>query len=271
MPESSRTAFGEVDRTGDPGGFVRYLDTTRATAFFREVKERSYAALDLRPSLRALDVGCGTGEDAQALARAVGPGGLAVGVDVSATMLAEARRRAAAAGLPVAFCRADAQRLPFADDAFDRCRAERVLQHVEDPRAVLAELIRVTRPGGLVAIWESELEMLVLDVPDRAVGRRLEHAICDGFRNGAIGHRLYRFFKEAGLVEVEATPLSRAITDYALADAAFQFRAVAERAVAAGSVTADEAAAWLASLEAARDAGHFLCAVAGFLVSGRKP
>ncbi|HEX5502274.1 MAG TPA: methyltransferase domain-containing protein [Thermomicrobiales bacterium] len=269
MPEASRTAFGEVDRTGDPGGFVRYLDTTRATAFFREVKERSYAALDLRPGLRALDLGCGTGEDGQALARAVGPGGWAVGVDVSATMLVEARRRAA--GLPVVFCRADAHRLPFAGGAFDRCRAERVLQHVEDPGAVLAELVRVTRPGGRVAIWESELEMLVLDVDDRAVGRKLEHAICDGFRHGAIGHRLYRLFNEAGLVDVEATPLSRAITDYALADAAFQFRAVAERAVAAGIVTLGEAAAWLASLAAACDAGHFLCGVAGFLVSGRKP
>ncbi|HEX5505988.1 MAG TPA: hypothetical protein VFW96_25445, partial [Thermomicrobiales bacterium] len=93
--------------------------------------------------------------------------------------------------------------------------------------------------------------------------------ICDGFRHGAIGHQLYRLFNEAGLVDVEATPIGRAITDYALADAAFHFRAVADRAGAAGIVTPDEAAAWLAALAAARDAGRFLCAVAGFLV--RRP
>ncbi|MDP9374230.1 MAG: methyltransferase domain-containing protein [Chloroflexota bacterium] len=271
MERSRRTAFDRVDGTSDPADFVRYLDTTRATPFFQEVKRRSFALLDPRAGARVLDVGCGTGDDVLALARAVGPTGRAVGVDASATMIAEARRRAAGAGLPAEFFQGDAQRLDFADAIFDGCRAERVLQHVEAPRAVLAEMIRVSRPGAPIVIWEAELEMLVIDAPDRATGRRLQRFICDGFRNGAIGHQLYRLFKEAGLAEVRALPLSNAITDYALANNAFDLRASAQRASEAGVVTAAEAAAWIASLEAADAAGHFFCAVAGFLVSGRKP
>ena len=270
MDQPRRTAFDQVDRTDDPASFVRYLDATRATDFFQEVKRQSYARLDPRPGARVLDVGCGTGEDVQALARLVGPTGRAVGVDASATMVEEARARAAASGLPVEFRQGDAHRLDFPDAGFDGCRAERLLQHVEDPRAVLAELVRVARPGGRVVVWESELEMLVLDAPDRAVSRRLETFICDGFRNGAIGHQLYRLFQEVGLVEVEATATSRSITDYAFANSAFEFRAVAQRAREAGLVTDAEAIGWVEYLEAAGRAGRFFCGVAGFLTSGRK-
>ena len=271
MDQPKRTAFDQVDRTGDPRDFVRYLDTTRATPFFQEVKQRSFALLDPHPGARVLDLGCGTGEDVRALAQLVGPAGRAVGVDASATMIAEARRRAAGTHLPVAFSRQDAHRLAFADGTFDGCRAERLLQHVEHPRVVLAEMVRVARSGGRVALWESELEMLVIDAPDRAVSRTLQHFICDGFRHGAIGHQLYRLCKEAGLGEVEAAPLSRAITDFALVDSAFDLRTAARRAAAAGLVTAAETTAWLEYLEAASAAGHFFCAVAGFLVGGRKP
>src|SRR3712207_5163952 len=120
--KSRRTAFDRVDGTTDPADFVRYLDTTRATEFFQEIKRRSLALLDLRAGQRALDVGCGTGDEVLGLARLVGPRGRAVGVDASATMLTEARRRAADVDLRAAFILADAQRLAFADGVFDGCR-----------------------------------------------------------------------------------------------------------------------------------------------------
>src|SRR5690349_1521119 len=124
MEQSRRTAFDQVDETTDPQDFVRYLDTTRGIEFFREIKRRSLTLLDLQPGARVLDLGCGTGDEVIALAGEVGPGGLAVGADASATMVAEGRRRASADGLAAAFLQADAQHLPFADASFDGCRAE---------------------------------------------------------------------------------------------------------------------------------------------------
>lgn len=271
MEKSRRVEFDQVDETTDPADFVRYLDATRATDFYQEIKQRSYDLLALHEGEAVLDVGCGTGGDVVALAARVGPGGRAVGLDFSATMIAEARRRAADAGVTAEFVQGDAHHLDFPDASFDGCRAERLLQHARDRRAVLAEMVRVAKPGGRVVIWESDLDMLVFDAPDRAVSRAMQRYICDGFRNGAIGHQLYRMFHEAGLTDVQPTLLGRALTDFALVESAFDLRASARRAAAEGVITATEATDWIAALEAANDAGHFFCGVAGFLVSGRKP
>jgi SAM-dependent methyltransferase len=128
--------FSDVDRTGRAGVYADYLDQVRGLEAVAEWKERSFAALAPRPGAVLLDVGCGTGEDVRTLARRVVPGGRAIGVDASEGMVAEARRRAAAEGAEGAeFVRADVRALPLGDGAADGSRAERVLQHLDDPAA----------------------------------------------------------------------------------------------------------------------------------------
>ncbi|MFN8512252.1 MAG: methyltransferase domain-containing protein [Thermomicrobiales bacterium] len=270
MDKSLRTSFDQVDETTDPQDFVRYLDTTRGTEFFREIKRRSLSLLDLRPGDRVLDVGCGTGDEVIALAEMIGPSGLAVGADFSATMVAEGRQRATELGLPCVFLQSDVQHLPFPDCSFDGCRAERLLQHVPDADLALRELVRVARAGASIVIWEADLDTLVFDAPDRRTSRRIAHFICDGFRNGAIGHQLYRRLKDLGLEEVQAEPRIRAMTEFWLMETAFDLRASAQKAADAGLVTPTEAADWIASLETAAANDTFFAAVSGFLVSGKK-
>ncbi|WP_343601151.1 methyltransferase domain-containing protein [Mycobacterium sp.] len=94
----------------------------------------------------ALDVGCGPGSVTALLARAVGPDGLALGVDVSEPMLARAVR--AQSGPQVAFLRANAQQLPLRDATVDAVVSIAVLQLIPDPSAAVAEMARVLRPGG---------------------------------------------------------------------------------------------------------------------------
>src|SRR5262249_56634022 len=127
--------------------------------------------LEAQAVARIRDVGGGTGEAARAWAVRVGPAGRLVAVDNSATMVAEARARDRGAGRSVAYQVADAHVLPFADNAFDRCRAERIFSHLEDPARVAAELFRVTRPGGRVVVSAADQETLVVDGPDRALTR----------------------------------------------------------------------------------------------------
>jgi arsenite methyltransferase len=98
----------------------------------------------------ALDVGSGPGNVTASLARAAGPGGLALGVDISEPMLS--RAVSAQAGPNVGFLRADAQRLPFREASVDAAISLAVLQLVPNPAAALAEIARVLRPGGRMAI-----------------------------------------------------------------------------------------------------------------------
>jgi arsenite methyltransferase len=98
----------------------------------------------------ALDVGSGPGSVTASLARFAGQDGLALGIDISEPMLA--RAVSAQAGPNVGFLRADAQRLPLRDETVDAVVSIAVLQLIPDPAATLAEIARVLRPGGRLAI-----------------------------------------------------------------------------------------------------------------------
>jgi SAM-dependent methyltransferase len=98
----------------------------------------------------ALDIGSGPGNVTASLARGAGPEGLALGVDISEPMLERAARNEA--GPQVGFIKADAQRLPLRDNTVDAVVSTAVLQLVPHPAAALAEMARVLRPGGRLAI-----------------------------------------------------------------------------------------------------------------------
>lgn len=98
----------------------------------------------------ALDVGSGPGSVTATLGRAAGPDGLALGLDISEPMLA--RAVSAQAGPNVGFLRADAQQLPLRDETVDAAVSVAVLQLIPNPAATLAEMARVLRPGGRMAV-----------------------------------------------------------------------------------------------------------------------
>ena len=110
-------------------------------------------SLEIPPDGALLDVGCGTGSLAFAMAKRW-PSRQVSGVDITEPYLAYARARAMSSQ-PV-FDRADICSLPYADQAFAGSIAQLVLNFVPDPAAALAEMRRVTRPNGLVAatVWD---------------------------------------------------------------------------------------------------------------------
>jgi ubiquinone/menaquinone biosynthesis C-methylase UbiE len=121
-----------------------------------EEKRIARLLLALSPGDGVLDVGCGTGNFTREFARSVGPDGLAVGLDVSQTMLARAVRDTAAAGYDqVAYVRADAADAPFLDASFDAVCCFAALNLFADPYAALDSFTRVLTPGGRLAIFTS--------------------------------------------------------------------------------------------------------------------
>ena len=259
--------FTAVDQTADPGYYIRFLDEACAQESVQAYKRHSFELLGPAVGKHFLDIGCGAGDDARMLAELVGSGGSVVAVDGSQTMIDEAQRRAAGIGLPLHFQIADAHRLDFADNAFDGSRSDRTFMHLAEPRRALDEMIRVTRPGGSVVVYEVDFETVVVDA-DRTLGRKVVNCWCDGFRDGWIGRKVPRLFHEAGLRAVAVYPHTIMLT-YFLASHIVG-PATMERALATGVLTADEARVWLDQLETAERAGRFFACLSGFLVVGRK-
>lgn len=110
-----------------------------------------YLLPHLHAGLDMLDLGSGPGTITLDFARLVAPGTV-VGIDASAEVVTNASDRAAAAGLDnVSFQVGDAYHLDLPDDSVDVAHAHQLLQHVGDPVAVIRELRRVVRPGGVIA------------------------------------------------------------------------------------------------------------------------
>ena len=114
-----------------------------------------YLVPHLTSGMRVLDVGCGPATITVDLARLVAPGEV-VAVDASPAAIELARQEAADAGVELTLAVAQGDALPFEDDSFDVVHAHQLLQHVPDPVAILAEMRRVTRPGGLVAVRDAD-------------------------------------------------------------------------------------------------------------------
>ena len=269
-PRDARAGFSDVDRTADPGAFVGLLDTITAMDFATVYKRRTYDALAPRPGAIILDIGCGTGEDARALARFVDPGGRVVGVDRSETVVAEARNRTADTDGQVEFRVGDAHRLAFPDASFDGCRADRVLHHLDDPRQAIAEMVRVARPGAPIVAFEPDFETALVDAADQVMTRRLLNRYCDGYRQGWMGRRLPALFRAAGLRDVAVESVAVLLTTYGQGNTILDLEGTARRAAEEGLVSADEAKAWLEHLRAGDRSGQFFGAISCFLVRGRK-
>lgn len=114
-----------------------------------------------------LDVGCGIGHWGMLLASVMPEHVRVTGVDREPTWVEQASARALARGLEgrFSFRQGEAQRLPFPDSSFDLTTCQTLLIHLPDPSAAIAEMMRVTRPGGLVAVAEPNnlTEALLLD------------------------------------------------------------------------------------------------------------
>lgn len=156
---------------------------------------------------RALDIGTGTGAAAAASAAAVGDSGLAVGADLSAEMVAAARR--ARPDLP--FVAAEAIQLPFRDATFDLVTATFVLDEFRRHDTALFDLIRVLRPGGELAAaswasYEDELSVLWRTLVEETIGRELYRSTLREATPGAARfgdpNRFQDTLREAGLKPV---------------------------------------------------------------------
>lgn len=128
----------------------------------KDPEYRDYIAnhcLGLAPGMQVADIGCGTAASSLTLVPYLLPGGMLTGFDRDPEVLVSAQANAARQNVTnVGFDCADAASIPVPDDTFDVSMCQTVLMHVEDPEAVLLEMKRITRPGGVVAATEPDFQ-----------------------------------------------------------------------------------------------------------------
>ena len=247
---------------------AEYLRRISAQDSTQRVKRRTYELLDARPGAAMLDVGCGLGDDVLALAEIVGPTGRAVGVDHDQDLLRRARAKAAPSH--VEFIEADARRLPLPEASFDAVRVERVLQHVAGAEAVVAEIARVLRPGGRTTILEPDWGTYAVDLPDRALARRVLDARADAYADGWIGRKLYRLLHESGFGSVHVDLVPFLSTDFEQSNRAIDLVHAHSSGVARGVLSDGDAARWIQMITAVRARPTFFSVVLMVLVSGTR-
>ena len=236
----------EVERPED------YLTRLAVSDFGRAYKSLVVEEMQIEPGANLIDLGCGPGADLPAFARAVGPTGQVLGID-SDPVAVEGARRAAADNAQVSVRHGDIHLLDLADQSVDRVHTDRVLQHVAEPAAAVAEARRILRPGGIACFAEPDWDTLVIDYPDPAIPDAYRRFVTNEVvRNSRVGRQLPALCDASGLAVGRVVPITAIFRDVVAADRVLGFQRVTEKAVGAGYLTAGESVSWLAHLRTGR-------------------
>jgi ubiquinone/menaquinone biosynthesis C-methylase UbiE len=127
----------------------------------------------LRPGQTVVDVGCGTGAAARYASAQLGPAGRVIGVDVNRGMIEVARSRPPVAGAPIEWYQESAYQLPIRSQSVDLVLCAQTLQFLNDRHQALAEMRRVLKPGGYIAL------SLWCDLDDNAYFQALVTAVSE--------------------------------------------------------------------------------------------
>jgi len=168
----------------------------------------AYGLAYLRPGMTVLDLGCGVGTITVGIAERVAPGWV-IAADIHPGVIDQARQYARTRGVTnIDFQVMDAYHLDLADTSIDFAHAHQVLQHVSDPVAVLREMARVTKPGGIVAARDGDYESFTWYPADAGIEQWLRLYRTAARANDGepdAGRHLLAWAHAAGLTQVIAT------------------------------------------------------------------
>ena len=260
-------AFTNLDRSPSIKPYIAALEAFDALPQLQELKSLARERARIGTGSTVLDVGCGFGLETLRLARLVQPGGKVVGIDKSAAFIKEAQVRAGQAKLAVEFQVADAESLPFADATFDVARAERVLVYLPEPKRALEEMRRVMRPGGSVTAIEPDFGTNAINLPDRALVRRILDHECDvNIPHGWLARDMRGLMEDLGLRDVA---IDTRIVIFTPDLAAAYFTETGRTAQSAGVIDAGEFDHWKAAIEDLRQRGRLFCSIGYYLFTAR--
>ena len=229
--------------------------------------------LAARPGETGLDVGCGLAHLALELAHDVAPGGRVIALDNSEHMVGEAAARVAAAGLvgAVTVRHGDATALDLPDASVDFVVAAQVYSYVPDVERAVAEAARVLRPGGRLAVLETDWDLCTYEAADPLLTRRVLEARARHFAHPHLPRQLHRLMRAAGLTlsRCEAVPLIE--TRYDPESFGAGMLPVARSAALKSGIDAAAVEGWVTDIKSRTADGEYFFATFRFVFVGTKP
>jgi SAM-dependent methyltransferase len=246
---------------------TRFLEEVDQLPGVQAIQRAQRRAIEPRPGQEILDAGCGIGLETVRLATAR-PQTLVTGLDRNGELLEIARRNPAQPA-NLSWLQRDLTQLDLPDAGFDAVRTERVLMYLagEAFEHVVGELVRLLRPGGVLALFELDYGATILPpgtAGDAAV-RRVDDALAGSLPEPWAGRRLPRLLIDRGLHDVAAHPYSFAVNEPVWR------RIVYETLHAKDEPLPADVGAWLEEHAAAAVRGEFAAAFTGILTTARVP
>ena len=227
-------------------------------------------AMALRAGERVLDAGCGTGLLLQGMVSAVGETGQIVGIDFSNDMLDVARERFAS-NSSVTLQQGSVTELPLDSESFDAASCTQTLLYVDDVEKAISELYRVLKPGGRVAVLETDWRGLVLNSEDDAVSSRVIDAWDKGVASPNLPVKLIPMLQKQGFTAIGAQAIPLVNTSYTPSSfSAMMLKFFAEMAVKQDVFDEQASEAWMAQFPGLESQQAYFFSVNRFLFTAVK-
>lgn len=171
----------------------------------RQSVDEELSLAGLRTGMRALDAGCASGAVSVAMADQVGPSGRVVGLELSRERVREAKRDGESRS-HLKFTQGSIDRLPFANGSFDFSLCRLVLEYIKNPQPFVDELVRVTKPGGRVALIDVDGYGAFhhpLEGPRKAAIDVVQKLLAGAGFDAYIGRKLFSLLRRAGLSDID--------------------------------------------------------------------
>ena len=246
------------------------IESSYSTPDIARQRLQTLKALALNPREHVVDVGCGTGFLVSEMAAMVGNSGSLTGIDFSQDMLDVAIQRCES--LPhVTLQQGSAVDLPLGDAKFDAATCTQTLLYVPDVDQSIAELARVLKIGGRLAIVETDWNGAILNSSDPAMTQKIFQSFQKVFTNPNLPVKLSPMLRKHGFdaIKIEAVPIIN--TGYTSANFSQGVIAWAsDIAVLEKDISKQEADAWVKDVEEKAEAGDFFFSVNRYLFSAVK-
>ena len=164
------------------------------------VTDKVLEQLQLPAGIRCLDLGCGMGETTRQLAAKLEKSSQVVGVDQDPELVKTASSMTPADGCSITFEQGDATSLDFENETFHFVFARYLLHHLDEPKKVLAEMFRVCKPGGMVAVQEPDCAKQYC-YPGSWAYEKIPDIYGRLFANPFVGRELFSLFGQLGCPE----------------------------------------------------------------------